>query len=493
MHYKAPNPSGKPDQPYLGTKGKSMFANLTRKAAFMTTVGLLSQTLTPTLAHTETIDELKEMIKALDQKVKVLERQQELDKEKAADKGKTAPSISAGASGFSLRSADTNFVLRVRGYAQVDGRFYTGEHTPGTSSDTFLIRRVRPTIEGTVYEKYDFRMMFDFGSGTTSSASNNGFLQDAYVAARFLPEFQVQVGKFKEPVGLERIQSAQYLTFVERGYPTQLVPNRDVGVQVLGDIGEGRLNYSVGVFNGVADGGSGDFENTEDEKDIAARVFFQPFKLGKSDALKNLGFGVAGTYGHQEGALRTYSTPGQQRLFGYRTGTGASAGTANVVADGDHWRLSPQAYYYWGPFGLLGEYVFSDQRVRRDSGSSTWLRAQNTAWQIAASYILTGEDAGYKGFTPRKNFNPAQGGWGAFEIAARYGQLQIDRDLFPLFANPASSPDKASSWAIGLNWYLNKNVKVNLDYEQTIFQGGGSTPLYKNGEQVVMTRAQFGF
>ena len=56
----------------------------------------------------ETADEissLKKQIEALDQKVKILERKQELEQDATAEKAKTAPLVSAGASGFSLTSS----------------------------------------------------------------------------------------------------------------------------------------------------------------------------------------------------------------------------------------------------------------------------------------------------------------------------------------------------------------------------------------------------
>src|SRR5690606_10458897 len=121
----------------------------------------------------------------------------------------------------------------------------------------------------------------------------NSFLQDAYVNARFWPEFQIQAGKFKEPVSLERLQSGANLLFIERSYPSQIAPNRDVGVQLHGELLGGSLNYQVGVFNGVADGGSGDVDTADDDKDIAARIFAHPFKNTDIEALQGLGIGVA--------------------------------------------------------------------------------------------------------------------------------------------------------------------------------------------------------
>ena len=438
----------------------------------------------------------KVKIGALEEKVKILDRQRELDQESAAEKAKSAPVVSIGQSGFQVRSADTNFVLKVRGYVQADARFYPGDNAAGTANDTFLLRRVRPIFEGTVFDKFDYRIMLDFGantSGTSANIGNNGMLQDAYFTARLWPEFQIQAGKFKEPVGLERLQSGANLLFVERGYPTQLVPNRDVGVQLQGDLFSGTLNYAAGVFNGVANGGSADIEIADDDKDVAGRLFARPFKNSNIGALRGFGVGVSGTYGNQEGALRTFVSPGQQRFFGYRVGLGTNAATANIVADGRHWRVSPQGYYYWGPFGLFGEFVVSDQKVRRDAGDSTFANIRNTGWQVAASYILTGEENSFQAITPRKPFSVGGDGWGAWEVTGRVGQLTVDDDAFPLFANPAISAREATSWGVGLNWHLNRNFKINLNYEQTDFKGGDDSPLNAKGEKAILTRAQISF
>jgi len=70
--------------------------------------------------------------------------------------------------------------------------------------------------------------------------------------------------------------------------------------------------------------------------------------------------------------------------------------------------LSPQGYYYYGPFGFLGEYVISDQRVTRVLGPSRISRRlENTGWEVTGSWVLTGEDAAYKGgVVPRHPFDP---------------------------------------------------------------------------------------
>lgn len=426
----------------------------------------------------------------LDQKVRILERKAELAEEEQKERAKAASLITIGSGGLAVSSADSNFVMRVRGGFQVDGRFFTGD---SVANDSFYLRRVRPILEGKVFEKFDYRLMADFASGVTQSSANNGSILDAYLNARLWPTFQIQGGKFKEPVGLERLQSWRNLLFVERGFPTQLVPNRDTGFMVHGGFSENALTYQVGVFNGTADGGSNDFDANDGEKDVAARLFAQPFKRSSVEALRGLGLGVAGTIGDHSGTPRTYTSDGAQRFFTYLTGTGTQP---NVLNDGQTWRITPQGYYYLGPFGLLGEYVISSQELRQAGGGVGAGRKasfSNTAWQVAASYFLTGEDNSFDVVSPRRPFGFTKGGWGAWELTARVGELDVDDEAFPVFANPAQSATKALVWGVGLNWHLNRNVKLQLNYEQTEFTGGNANPALAQPEHLVLTRAQFAF
>ena len=448
----------------------------------------------PTAAFSadDDVEALKKQIRDLDQKVRILERKAELEFAETPRNG--APRLTAGAEGFRFSSADTNFVLKLRGYVQADARFYLHDHI--AANDTFLMRRVRPIFEGTVFKNYDYRIMLDFASGINSSSANNAFLQEAYLNVHYWPQFQIQVGKFKEPVGLERLQSGANLLFAERGLPTQLVPNRDVGVQLHGQLFDGTLNYAAGVFNGVQDSGSSDSDvGTDDHKDVAARLFAHPFKKSKIGPLQGLGVGLGGSWGNQAGIPPAFKTVGQQTFFSYVAGTGTNV---NVSADGEHWRLAPQAYYYWGPFGLFGEYVVSSQKLRRDAGGAApfFATVHNRAWQVAGSWFVTGERNSFAPVTPLRPLNFSERHWGALELAARYGELTIDDELFGAnsFAT-ASSARKARSWGVGLNWYLNKNVKLTLDYDQTDFDGGSSKPgnVTAQDERVIISRVQFAF
>jgi phosphate-selective porin OprO/OprP len=435
---------------------------------------------------------IEQRLDELEQEIRILKRQRELEHEAAQQKVQETPLITAGKDGFSMKSADGNFVLNLKGLIQFDSRWYLDDQDDN-GVDTFLIRRARPILESTLFKDFDFRLMPDFGNSQV-------VLYDAYAEWKHWQWLKLKVGKFKSPVGLEQLQEDVNTTFTERSLVTDLVPNRDVGVQLGGQPFDGVIAYAAGVFNGVPDGANGDLDSN-DAKDYEGRIFLQPFKKTNIEALQGLSFGVAGTVGDEGGSagnpnLPSFKTTGQLTFFKYLQGTVATV-TNTTVANGQHTRISPQGYYHWGPLGLMAEYALSDQEVeRRPGGVVTRDHIRNTAWQVTGSWVLTGENASYTGVTPRKPFDLKAGTWGAFQLVARYCDLHVDPSAFPAFADPSKSAQEAYDWSVGLNWYLNKNLRLAIDYGQTSFDGGaGTSTAVKNREieRALLTRAQLVF
>lgn len=420
-------------------------------------------------------------VDALDQQLRILQRLLELAADSAAGAAKDKVTTTASArDGFSLQAADGKYTMRFRGYFQSDGRLFPGTETAG-SVDNLFIRRARPILEATVGRYFDFRLMPDFG-GTSPT------IFDAYWEGRFVPQFTVRAGKFKPPLGLERLQSATDIAFAERGLPTNLVPSRDVGLQVAGDISEGLFAYQVGVFNGVPDLANGG-DDLSNAKDFAARVFLQPFKTG---TLRGLGIGVAGSTGFERGSTATpglpsYRTPGQQLFFRYNSSSTTPAN--NVFANGKRTRLSPQGYFYTGPLGLLAEYVISRNEVTR-AGVTADL--EHTAWGATGAVFLTGEKAGFRSPAPERPFDLKEGGFGALELVGRYGELDLDEASFPVYATLTASAQKAKAWGLGVNWHFTRAVKIAVNYERTTFTGGAPTG-DREAENAVITRFQTSF
>ena len=428
---------------------------------------------------------------ALDQRLRILERKLELQDEAAAAKAATQPTVSLSPEkGLSVKSpGDDGVELKFKALVQADGRMFLGD-TQNPQNDTFLWRRVEPTLEGSWGRLVGFRIQAQLAGDTAS-------INDAYVDLRFDPRATVRAGKFKVPFGLEQLESSGGLPAIERNLPNELVPGRDYGVQVQGEFLSGTLNAAVNVANGTPDGRDGAASNPDNHFEYAGRVFWEPFK-NDANAWSGLGVGLAGsvgdTTGNGDAVLPRYRTPGQVRFFNYRADR--ATGGSDVLADGQRLRWSPQGYFYRGPFGLLAEYVVSEQDVRLAGGANDGVQRsiRNDAYGATASVVLTGEDASYKGVVrPNHPFRIGEAGWGAFELVGRYGRLDIDDDAFPLFADPAKSAASASSWTIGVNWYLTGNVKLVANYSQTFFDGGASNGQDREDERALFTRLQFSF
>ena len=439
------------------------------------------------------IEKLKAQIQELDQRLRILDRKQEIVNEDVAAKQKAAAIVTASDKGFGIKSSDGQFEYRLRGLVHFDYRNFDGSAPASTIYDGFLARRIRPTFEGTVFGKYSFRFTPEFaesgdGSAISGISQNKARVIDAYLDARFDPTYSFRFGKFKPFVGLERLQSGSDIKFIERSYVSNnILPNRDFGLSLYGEALDKKLNYAVGYFNGVKDGG----ENftTQDEnnhKDFAARVFSTPF-AGTESALAGLGVGIAGTWSQDSNSnsLGSYKTAGQAYNFFAYTGS---------RSNGRRERIAPQAYYYNGPLGILAEYAAVKQDISNTAGTTT-ANVTNSAWQIAGSYLLTGEDASFKGVKPYSPFKPgAAGGWGAFELLARYQENNIDRDAVT-FANTTNGYALgAKTWGIGVIWYLNEASRFSLYVERTKFSDVRTgTVLLGDTENFAVARYQLAF
>jgi phosphate-selective porin OprO/OprP len=459
------------------------------------------------------VQALLQRVKELEEKVKALEQNQDVGKkenletnkatavEQLSQPKKDPPQLIIGQDGFGFKSADGNFALKLEGVLQIDSRTFFSDHgIPG--NDGFLLRRARPIIEGTVFRDFDFEFIPDFGTGNNGGNAGTApspQIFDAWLNYRYSPALQLRVGKFKSPIGLEQLQADAFLTFNERSLATDLVPNRDLGVMLHGELWEGLLDYAGGIFNGVGDQRNSANSAFSDDKAGEGRLFVQPFKPTKIGALEGFGFGIGGGFGTAftaaglpattGGTTPGYATVGQEQFFAYRS---------TVTANGEFWHLAPQTFYHWGPVALLGEYVISDQAVATGAASR---RLENKAWDVTASWVLTGENNTFTGVVPESSFDPKSGRWGAWELAARVSQANLDRAAFPIFSDPTTSAHSALEWSLGLNWWLNKNVRVMTSFSRTTFGGGGGTAavttapsaVTRQPENTLFTRVQLAF
>jgi phosphate-selective porin OprO/OprP len=432
-------------------------------------------------------------------RLSVVERNQEIAAEEAAKKAAESPRISFTDKGFTLRSADNQHALRLGGTLQLDDRQYVNQ--ANDANNQFIVRRARVYASGTLWKYVDFRFMPDFGLVDAQNLRNTAIIADAWLNFKAIPEAQVQVGKYKPPLGLEMLQSDQNTVFMERSATTQLQPSRALGVQVHGLLFDDELSYAVGVFSESPN----NYTQTVDTTlgyGIAARLFARPF-VNDADALSGLGFGVAGSYANDFDPSSAGNSAISNGLNSYASDTGVTffnwqSGTGSPTRDGAIYRIIPQAFYYYGPFGIQAEYILQSQGVELVGAGTTnpQIRDTSWAWQTTLSYNLTGEDNGFDSLTPKNNFDFFQtddpDAVGLWQIAFRADQIQLDEDLFQRLPGSSTTTTLANgntgnnartnargfnSYSLGFNWYLNPSIRAsaNAVYTQWYYSANGGT------------------
>jgi phosphate-selective porin OprO/OprP len=376
--------------------------------------------------------------------------------------------------GFFIQSANGDFRLNFTLVAQADGRFVLHDDQDNFSN-TFAVRKMRPGINGRIARFFDFTMVPDFGNGTA-------VLQDTYVDVRFSTAFRLRAGKSKTPIGYEILVGDPFLLFPERSLASNLVPNRDVGFQALGDLAGGRVSYAGGILNGIADGTSSVVDlDSSDSKDLAGRVAVQPFRRTQNPGrLNGLGFALGASQGTQRGGvLPQFRTSVGQRYFSYVT---------PAAPGGERTRITPAAFYYHDALGLFAEYMHSAQEVL-NAGLTT--DVANHGWQVTGSFVLTGEAGADRGVRPRANFDPAAGTYGAVQVVARYSHVTLDESAFAAGLAAAGSSREADSFIVGVNWYPAYFIKYYATFEHTSFAGGLAPD--RDPEDAIVIRAQVAF
>jgi phosphate-selective porin OprO/OprP len=214
------------------------------------------------------------------------------------------------------------------------------------------------------------------------------------------------------------------------------------------------MEYQLAVVNGTGENQGDD----NDEKDIAGRFVLRPFRRTETDLLSDLHLGVAATWGDQ-------NTDFSRTAFDTVTGTDFVDFADDTLHKGDRTRLGGEFIWPFGPASIKAELI------------RMWLNDMNlgtakedfdfSSGYILATYLLTGEQKTLGKIRPLHPFDPAAGGWGAWEIAARYAAFHSERDLFQ--HGFAAGTDQADAFTVGLNWYLNPLLRVTLNYERTEF------------------------
>lgn len=185
--------------------------------------------------------------------------------------------------GHYVRSDDGLFLLRPSGRIQARYEGALSEGAPGEpdpNRSTFLVRRAKLTARGHFLgPRWKYRLQMELGGASPCSAGapvRCPYLEDAYIEWWMTPKVALRAGQYKVPFGFQRTMSSGGYEFVERSAAMNAFDlDRDLGLWVVGQPLDGRLQCQVGVMNGAG-------RNRPDDnidKAYVARIVAQP--LGK--------------------------------------------------------------------------------------------------------------------------------------------------------------------------------------------------------------------
>lgn len=393
---------------------------------------------------------------------------------------KAEPRVVQNASNrFAFESADGQYSIGFTGDIQFDSGAYVGFHPasalvgPQALSNGENARRARIGVTGTAFGDWSYAFVYDAGNSQDTTPKG---IQTAQIVFGGLQGAAFEIGYSNTFFTLDQSTSSNDILFLERASPSNIATNFNAG--------DARANLGARFFG---------------DRYWAGAYFTGPAS-GDSHTLTQERFGA-----FQRVAVQALSGPGYSLHLGVDVdellqapNSGAGAASAISLSDQPQLRIDPTTLLNTGAVGTLtnpvtGGYVL-DLETAATFHSLFWQgeyyhydisrqglpRAEFEGGYGELSWTLTGEthpynpQAGaYYRISPRRPFSLSQGGWGAWEVAARFSTVDLNSNFVSgtaLSADPAAiDGGRQSAYDLGLNWYPNDFVRLMFDLSHVDF------------------------
>ena len=383
------------------------------------------------------IAELKAQIAALLEKVESLEERTDAQSDVNIDTAQKLDTLTTGSpkietkGGVKVTSADGKFEAQIGGRIHFDA--YAFDRDIASTTGTTEFRRARLTLQGKALG-WEYKMEQDFGAGT-----NLDGLRDLYVAKNaFGGKFTI--GHFKPYRSMEELTSSNEILMMERPFSSASgLFNARQFQQGVGYLRAGD-NYTAGlsVFNlrsaaGVRNEGVG----------AAGRFTYAP--INRETSTLHLG-GWFSVEDLNNGSATTTASVS----YAGRRGPSQTIATVNGAAGDKITAYGAEVAGSFGPAFFQGEYVQSkfEQPFRA-------VDQDVTTWYLQGSWMLNGGHKPYKGATGVFG-SPKVGDKGLWELTARYDAIE----------NEDIANREANSLLLGVNYYVNPNLRFMFNYTQ---------------------------
>ena len=308
------------------------------------------------------------------------------------------------------------------------------------------VRRAWLEAKGELYDKIYFAAQYEF-------ASTNPSVRDLYLGIHdVFGSVDAQFGQYKEPFSMDELTSSKYITFMERSMSTALAPAWNAGAMLKDAYSESRFAWAVGVFRETDSQGDSP-QQKDGAYNVTGRVHWAPVHDDEATSVVHVGL-AASMRTPESGTARVRTRP-ENHLAPYVLDT--RNGGTDLMTDGIS-LYGAEFAWVGGPWSAQAEYVM--QSIDGVGGPDV----DSTSYYGFVSYFITGEHRpySYKSGTfgrvkPQENYG--QGGNGAWEVAARYSNFDIDA---PMAVSPLAGT--VDDITLGVNWYMNPNARVMFNY-----------------------------
>ncbi|HOW64401.1 MAG TPA: porin [Verrucomicrobiota bacterium] len=349
---------------------------------------------------------------------------------------------------YRLRLEEARMSTKIGGKLALDGAAYvTGQEFEDFDAG-IEFRRAR------IYAKGDCLLVLPVSYQVEIGYIPDQFyIEESYLSFKNLPWIgELKAGQYQAPMGLDVITSGRDIAFMEPAAPLQaLAPGVNAGLQIGRPVFNQRATWKFGLFT---DGVGDDFgEASKDYGRAAIRLTGLPHYQAnpeQPEATKLLHLGLSANVLYSAVSSVRYRSRPESHLAPYVIDTGDMAADGALV-------VGAEAAWVNGPFSVQGEFLHSS--VHEDNGQVPGFNGL----YASASWFLTGESRPYDRIegmfgrvVPKRNFDFGHGGWGAWELAARYSFVDLD--------SADVHGGRLSMLMAGLNWYLHSHVKWRFDY-----------------------------
>jgi len=417
----------------------------------------------------------------IDTKHELVETQHDLvDAQTDTQKNNIKFSKSTGAPKFS--SDDGRSSMEINGRVFVDGAQLPKQYSKGRTKDDKVydsqtgteIRKAYLGVEGKFWKDWAYDLTVDF-------AENEVDIKDANISYKGWKNNEITMGQQKPDFGLENSQSSKYSQFMERGLTDEFSPDRDLGISWHNVQDWGAFTLGAYIPNSIDTDELG--KHRADAYTYIGRITFAPVDL--SSQVVHLG---------ASGAYSDYSSK-EVIDFDARPESHLSekiVGSRDILDPDSTSRYGLEAAYSGYGFLVESEYVATSTRGIHEDGPGDRETFDYNAWYVSASYMLTGESHPYskkKGtfgrVTPDKPLS--KGGWGAWEMGLRFSSIDLNDNNY--------NGGEMDDITLGLNWYLENNLKVMLNYINYDADNYIDSSKYVSDqdEHIVQTRIQWDF